>query len=90
MSLNQEQNRDDRFKEILREQLGENGIQMFVNQSVLFVLALVMIVAVVIGAMASSLFSVSSKTVTAKDDTIIVNNRSPTSIVSLKKIPVIM
>lgn len=36
--------RDTRFKEILRTQLGENGIALTVNLTLLFILSLVMIV----------------------------------------------
>lgn len=36
--------RDTRFKEILRTQLGENGIALTVNLTLLFLLSLVMIV----------------------------------------------
>lgn len=36
--------RDTRFKEILRAQLGENGIALSVNLTLLFILSLVMIV----------------------------------------------
>lgn len=36
--------RDTRFKEILRTQLGENGIALTVNLTLLFILSLIMIV----------------------------------------------
>jgi len=41
--------RDDRFKQILYEQFGELGIVSMVNQSLIFVIALVMIVSIMIG-----------------------------------------
>lgn len=41
--------RDDRFKQILREQLGENGIPLMVNQAFVFLLALILVVAVAVG-----------------------------------------
>lgn len=46
-------NRDDRFKQILQQQLGENGVALLVNQAFLFLLALVMMVAILIGVITS-------------------------------------
>lgn len=45
--------RDARFKEILRAQLGENGIALTVNLTVLFILSLVMIVVTMVAFNAS-------------------------------------
>lgn len=41
--------RDYRFKHIIESKLGKNGIDLLLNQSILFVFALIIIVAVVIG-----------------------------------------
>lgn len=44
-----EETRDDRFKTIIKQQLGSNGITLLVTQSFLFILALIMIVSIIIG-----------------------------------------
>lgn len=41
--------RDERFKLLLRNQLGDSGIPLLVNQAFLFVLAIIMMVAVLLG-----------------------------------------
>lgn len=41
--------RDERYKQILHEQLGQNGIIFLANQSILFVLAIIMIIGALIG-----------------------------------------
>lgn len=95
--LDEAPTRDERFKHILRQQLGDNGVQILVNQSVLFVLALILIITVVIGAMTSSMFSCVPSTVAVSDynplyttgqrRTAIVNNRSTGSLVSVRRPP---
>lgn len=42
-------NRDSRFRHILKNQLGENGLALVTGQSFLFVLVLIMIVSVILG-----------------------------------------
>lgn len=44
-----DESRDTRFKEMLQQQFGENGIVLLVNQSFIFLIALVLIVSVLIG-----------------------------------------
>lgn len=48
-TINVIDNRDDRFRQILHEQLGENGIPLMVNQAFLFILSLILIVTIIIG-----------------------------------------
>lgn len=43
------ENRDGRFKELLQQQFGENGIVLLVNQAFLFILSLIIVVAILIG-----------------------------------------
>lgn len=44
-----DETRDTRFKQMLQQQFGENGIVLLVNQSFLFLMSLVLIVAILIG-----------------------------------------
>lgn len=41
--------RDDRFKKQLQKDLGEKGIPLLVNQAVIFMFALIIVVAILIG-----------------------------------------
>lgn len=41
--------RDDRFKEILKQQFGSNGIALLANQSFVFVLALIALITICVG-----------------------------------------
>lgn len=41
--------RDSRFKDMLQQQFGENGIPLLVNQAFLFLLALIMVVVILLG-----------------------------------------
>lgn len=41
--------RDKRFKYIIEEQLGKKGLIFIINQSVLFILSLIIIVSIMIG-----------------------------------------
>lgn len=84
--------RDDRFKEILKKQLGENGAQMLVVQSVLFVMALIMIVTIVIGAMALTLLN-SSRGESSNgnyNSSSINNNNKINDVVSLRRAPIVL
>ncbi|AQN78606.1 ACH96209.1 GrBNV gp59-like protein [Kallithea virus] len=54
--------RDDRFKKILNRQFGEFGIVSMVNQSLIFILALIMIVSIMIGIIATLVRSESIST----------------------------
>lgn len=45
--------RDTRYKEILRDQLGSTGVTLLVNQSFIFILALIMVVTAIIGYLSS-------------------------------------
>lgn len=49
-----DETRDDRFKHILHGQFGEFGLLSLVNQSIIFILALVMIVSIMIGFITTS------------------------------------
>ncbi|ATY70267.1 GrBNV gp59-like protein [Tomelloso virus] len=44
-----DETRDTRFKEMLQQQFGENGIVLLVNQSFLFLMSLILVVAILIG-----------------------------------------
>lgn len=44
-----DETRDTRYKEMLQQQFGENGIVLLVNQSFIFLIMLVMIVSILIG-----------------------------------------
>ncbi|KAI5630616.1 OrNVorf79-like [Venturia canescens] len=48
-----DESRDSRFKDIVREQLGENGLTLMVNLSFLFVTCLVFIVLIMIAFLVS-------------------------------------
>lgn len=41
--------RDTRFKTMLQQQFGDNGIVLMVNQSFLFIMALIMVISIIIG-----------------------------------------
>lgn len=43
--------RDQRFRHIVESQIGRNGIYLLVSQSILFIFALIIIVAVMIGSL---------------------------------------
>lgn len=43
--------RDGRFRQILHDQLGENGVALMVNQAFIFILALILIVTIVLGSL---------------------------------------
>lgn len=45
--------RDERYKQILHQQLGENGITLIVYVAFLFILALIMVIAAIIGFISS-------------------------------------
>lgn len=44
-----DETRDTRFKELLQQQFGENGIVLLVNQSFIFIVALIFVVSILIG-----------------------------------------
>lgn len=44
-----DETRDTRFKEMLHQQFGENGVILLVNQSFLFIIALILVVSILIG-----------------------------------------
>lgn len=46
--------RDTRFRQILHDQLGENGIALMVNQAFIFILALILVVSIVIGTLTTT------------------------------------
>lgn len=48
-TFEQIETRDNRFQQILYEQFGENGLVTMLNQSLIFIFALVMLVAILIG-----------------------------------------
>lgn len=45
--------RDERYKQILHQQLGENGVTLIVYVAFLFILALIMVIAAIIGFISS-------------------------------------
>lgn len=63
--------RDLRFKHIIESQLGKDGLTLLSIQSILFVLALIIIVAVVIGSLFSN-WHRQSKTIFQKNATLIL------------------
>lgn len=48
-SITTTETRDTRFREMLQQQFGENGIVLLVNQSFLFLMSLILVVAILIG-----------------------------------------
>ncbi|AUQ44020.1 putative gp59-like protein [Esparto virus] len=53
--------RDDRFKQLLYQQFGETGIVSLVNQALVFILALIMIVSIMIGMIATNNYSTNQR-----------------------------
>lgn len=64
--------RDGRFRQILHDQLGENGVALMVNQAFIFILALILVISVVIGSLMSIRCSTQSAVVHLKQPAILI------------------
>lgn len=64
--------RDGRFRQILHDQLGENGVALMVNQAFIFILALILVISIVIGSLTSLRCSAAQSSVQLKQPAILI------------------